>query len=42
MQRERRITDPTHKIENIQSFERLLTYPEIFSGDKDFDEWIHY
>jgi len=34
--------DPTHEIENVQSFERPLIYPEIFSGDKDFSEWIQH
>ena len=43
-QRDLRITDPTQEIENTQPLGSLrpLIYPEVFTGDEDFSEWIQH
>ena len=36
------IMDSTQEIENTQPLGRPLINPEVFTGDKDFNEWIQH
>ena len=34
--------DPTHGNESTQPLGRPFIFPEVFTGDKDFTEWIQH